>query len=134
MDFSKLQFEAVLEDTGDGPMVRLGRATYKMCPGHPNPESKSVGRDTQFAGFAEKLERDIHFLAFGMYHNHKTGEEVKQATRKMIARRAYDLVRHTVGYSLEYVSECGHPMSGAMGTRLLPSIPDLTKWPEETSE
>lgn len=92
-----------------------------------------MSRDDRFAGFAEKLERDLHFLAFSMYHDHKTGDEVMLAYRKMIAQRAYDLVQHTVGYSMEYLDECGKEISGSLGTRVLASIPDMRQWPEEAS-
>jgi hypothetical protein len=79
-----------------------------------------VSRDDQFAGFAERLERDLHFLAFGMYHNHHTGDEVMLAYRKMIAQRAYDFAQHVAGETT--------------GSANISHVPDMHQWPEETNK
>lgn len=79
-----------------------------------------MNRDTQFAGFARKLERDLHFLAFRMYHSSTKGDEVIQAQQKMIAQRVYDLVQHTV--------------SETTGSADISHVPDMTVWPEGTNK
>lgn len=83
-------------------------------------EQKANPRDTQFKGFAQSLAAEIA----------DTDGWMLSDVEKLIARRAHDLVQHTVGYSLEYLHECGVELSGSMGKRILPSIPDLKEWPE----
>lgn len=92
-------------------------------------------RDTQFQGFAKALwdeleqaiRQDPGFIPEG-----KSGrDQYIPVWQEIIARRAYDLVEHTVGYSLEYLHECGREMPGGMKKRIVPSIPDMTELPKE---
>lgn len=80
-------------------------------------------RDTQFQGFAKAL-----FVEIASEMAKTTSPE---AIQQFIARRAYDLVAHTVGYSLEYLHECGKEISGSMNSRITPSIPDITELPKK---
>lgn len=99
-------------------------------------------RETQFAYFAALLMQEIdeHIGAvteWALKHDindeKPIGRELASRWKKTIASRAYDLVQHTVGHSLEYLHECGHELSGGMNTRIAASIPDMTAWPEETN-
>lgn len=58
-------------------------------------------------------------------------DEIVRIQEEIVAKAAYELVKHTVGHCLEYEDECGMEISGAMGTRILASIPDLPTWAEE---
>jgi hypothetical protein len=79
-------------------------------------------RSTHFLGFADLLIEEL--MSF-------QDMDDRPRARTVIAARAYDLVQHTIGYSLEYLHECGHELSGGMGKRIQPTIPDMTTWPEE---
>jgi len=88
-------------------------------------------RDTRFAGFALLLLEEINNATSYSARAEITGEqEFREKVGLLIARRAYDLVCHTVGYGMEYLDECGKDISGSMGTRVLASIPDMRQWPE----
>lgn len=88
-----------------------------------------MDRDTQFMGFACKLLQEL--LDQGAYVAISPwvtgGDSFK--SEQLIAQRAYDLAQHVVGHSLEYLHECGHEMSGGMGSRIMQSIPDMKKQP-----
>jgi hypothetical protein len=102
-------------------------------------------RDTQFAGYAhvlwEELAARINALddecnlteevVDGCVMCNLKPERIAVVLEQVIAQRAYDLMQHVVGYSLEYLDECGHELSGGMGKRIGASISDLTTWPEE---
>ncbi len=79
----------------------------------------SEQRDTQFAGFAKLLFDETLFMD-------------EDDMKRHMARRIHDIVQHTIGYSLEYMHECGVELaaSGAWNSRIQPTIPDATKWPE----
>ncbi len=83
-------------------------------------------RDTQFAGFVKLLSREM-FQIPGVWV--ETAQD-REALEQLVARRAYDLVQHAVGYTLEYLHECGDELAakGGMGSRIQPTIPDITNW------
>lgn len=85
-------------------------------------------RNTQFKGFAKALIKELDAV---MTITYASLDKAREAYELAIARRAYDLVAHTVGYSLEYLHECGREMPGGMKTRIVPSIPDLTELPKD---
>lgn len=87
-------------------------------------------RDKQFQGFAKLLWEEIMEMTLKGYGKIDVGTD-PTAYELLIARAAHSLVEHTVGYSLEYLHECGHELSGGMGSRITPSIPDMTKLPDE---
>lgn len=91
-------------------------------------EQQSNPRDMQFKGFAKKLieemlaQRQGNWIDFNDW-DHDEIEEYSQ----VIARRAYDLVEHTLSWTAHIDLD-----------RLLPDehatrIPDLTEWPEESA-
>lgn len=92
-------------------------------------------RDTQFAGFAKLLLDKLGDGGF-VFEGADDPDREEQLTRiqTLLARRAYDLVGHTVGYSLEYLRECGIGLSGSMNSRITPSIPDMTELPSEVTQ
>jgi hypothetical protein len=68
-------------------------------------------------------------LLLALQGNDKREREwAESMIQTIIAQRAYDLAQHAVGYSLEYLHECGVSISSDMGKRIQPSIPDLTEW------
>lgn len=73
------------------------------------------------------------YIDISAFWNSSDDETIQEYTQ-IIANRAYDLVQHTIGHSLEYLHECGHELSGSMSKRILPSIPDMATWPEEQAE
>jgi hypothetical protein len=90
--------------------------------------TRPTPRDTQFTGFAKLLFDELYnnddmFFDTADPHWHEEWQ-------KVIARRAYDLSQHTVGYCLDYLHECGVELSGTMNSRIQPSIPDMTRLPE----
>ena len=84
-------------------------------------------RDTQFATFAKLVDAELTTEATKC-RDSRVPYDAIAAQRKIIARRAYDLVMHTIGYSAggsyegNYLST-GNPTGG---------IPDLTEFPKET--
>lgn len=93
-------------------------------------------RDTQFAGFARALLDEIESVSAdyspppGRYI---TGSpKWEEVVRGIIARRAYDLVEHTLDACDQLESDAGLESHGFTSDYLLSSIPDLTTWPEET--
>ncbi len=92
-----------------------------------------MSRDKQFQGFAKALLEDIVNATddFCTAHQNQYVDEYEDDMIMLVARRAYDLVAHTVGCSLEYLHECGREMPGGMKTRIVPSIPDMTELPKE---
>lgn len=92
-------------------------------------QERKMSRDTQFQGFAKLLVQEI--LTEMQYSTGRTIQDIEKGLEALIARAAHSLVGHTVGYSLEYLHECGHELSGGMGSRITPSIPDMTKLPKE---
>lgn len=98
-----------------------------------------MSRDDQFAGFASLLLKEIdHAIEAAADRAEQedcaqTPQELTRMVGEIIARRAYDLVQHTIGYSLEYLDECGREIPGSMNKRIQPSIPDMRQWPEEAN-
>lgn len=91
---------------------------YREIPFNAIPEMVQIVseiRDTQFAGFAELLSNEL-----------RGWELSKPDVKQIIARRAYDLVRHTIECTshidLDRLTSDEHTLR----------IPDLTTWPEET--
>jgi hypothetical protein len=93
--------------------------------------SEQEERSTHFQGFALLLARDLWRAGYLDFPHTQSSEDSSLPLLQMIAEHAYDLVQHTIGYSLEYLHECGHELSGGMGKRIQPTIPDMTAWPEE---
>ena len=85
-------------------------------------------RATQFTGFAHALLLEMLAQRQGEWIDFNSGDssEIEEYSA-IIARRAYDLVVHTIGYSAggsyegNYLST-GNPTGG---------IPDMTEFPEE---
>lgn len=71
-----------------------------------------LARDTQFAGFAELLWREL-------IEADETTHGMEQQRR--IARRAYDLVYHAMQT----------PQSAASTEEVVRMVPDMTEWPKE---
>ena len=78
-------------------------------------------RDTQFAGFARALVDELRKVQ---------QSSTTLQSEKIIAQRAYDLTQHAVGYTLEYLHDCGLRTPGSMNLSIQPSIPDMTTLPE----
>jgi hypothetical protein len=89
-------------------------------------------RDTQFKGFATLLRQDIfkqlQWLDFGF--TPKQQESIDRAIEKLIARRAYDLVKHAIESCTLQEENVGARMNEDY---LLSNIPDMTEWPEDES-
>lgn len=84
-------------------------------------------RDTQFACFAQLLVDDLRSKAHITVHPNSAYPAVEPLIEKIIAQRAYDLVKHAV-------EEC-ELQEGMLAARmtseaLLHNIPDMTNWPE----
>lgn len=86
-------------------------------------------RDTQFKGFANLLMQEIDeqvgaVTQWGVEHDiddqAKIGQELASRWQTVIARRAYDLVQHTLNHApmTEYYAD-------------VEDIPDLTELPKE---
>jgi hypothetical protein len=82
-------------------------------------------RDTQFAGFASLVVEDLR-LHGGFPMRPVNRSEVRPLIERIIARRAYDLVKHTL-----LATDCPDRfgIEGAMR-----EIPDLTHWPDEVHD
>ena len=86
-------------------------------------------RETQFATFAKLVVEDLRIHgAFPM--RPVVRSEARPLIEEIIAKHAYALTEHTVGYALEYLHECGLRTPGSMNLSILPSIPDMTALPE----
>lgn len=87
-------------------------------------------RDTQFKGFAKALMHEMVALnGYGCIDisGHWTDEDIQEYV-DAIARRAYDLVVHTI-YSVPPLAyECRED------DEIVASIPDFTAWAEEASK
>ena len=79
-------------------------------------------RDTQFAGFAELLADEL-----------RGWELSRPGVKQIIARRAYDLVCHSVS---QITGQMGDEMeAGTMKPQdCAEYVPDLTEWPEASDE
>lgn len=93
--------------------------------------SKSDRRDTQFLGFAKRIWDTMPDVPENL-HDVRVYDAWSDECEQIIACYAYDLVKHTVGYCLEYLHECGFEISGSMNGRIQPSIPDPTTLPDES--
>jgi hypothetical protein len=87
-----------------------------------------MSRDTQFAKFAELLFDEL--LTSGRVYIDTSNEYWRDEWKEIIAQRVYDLSQHSVGYTLEYLHECGLRTPGSMNLSIQPSIPDMTTLPE----
>lgn len=81
----------------------------------------------QFAGFAQLLLDELLDVD-GVYID-ACGEEWEEEWRQLIARRAYDLARHTLESCSKQHRDYGMEPEIDMST-----IPDMSTWPEEASE
>jgi|SRR5450631_3744484 len=96
----------------------------------------STPRETQFAKFAALLWDEL--LGEDRYIDVSTGyssaldpeDDDHKKYIEIIAKRSYDMTEHTVGYTLEYLHECGLRTPGSMNLSIQPSIPDMTALPE----
>jgi len=87
---------------------------------HKHPEQKSE-RDTHFAHFAYMLLDDLFDIWHHSYVDFARFDEPEcLAVQQLFARRAYDLMIHTL-YHSRYDREVPSV-----------SIPDMTAWPEES--
>lgn len=88
-----------------------------------------MSRDDQFAGFAKKLYTE--FMNLGARNPYSVGVQrilSREEVEQIIARRAYDLVGHTFYNTGPMMLDCySHEEQVA-------AIPDMTAWPEETSD
>jgi hypothetical protein len=80
-------------------------------------------RDTQFAGFAALVVEDLR-LHGGFPMRPVNRSEVRPLIERIIARRAYDLVIHTLSH------ECDNNIEHCP----IEEIPDLTRWPDEVHD
>lgn len=85
------------------------------------PES----RDTQFAGFAENLYKELaqNVANHAAGPSYESIEAFKQEQYRIIAQRAYDLATHIYEHTLGAITR-----DPELGLR---NVPDLTTWPEE---
>ena len=83
-----------------------------------------MDRDVQFNGAARLLIKKL-FADPMPARGWREAEETQQIISEFLRQFA----AHTIGYSLEYLHECGHQLSGGMGSRIAPSIPDMTTLP-----
>lgn len=90
----------------------------------------STPRETQFATFAKLLLKEMIEEEFGQLNVNALATGSIADLEQLIAKRAYDLSQHTVGYTLEYLYECGMRTPGSMNLSIQPSIPDMTTLPE----
>jgi hypothetical protein len=79
----------------------------------------SESRDTQFQGFAKALMSELDAVSTTTY---ASLDKAREAYELAIARRAYDLVKHTLDHAP--VREWAMPCHGS-------DIPDMTEWPKE---
>jgi hypothetical protein len=92
----------------------------------------SEKRDTQFAGFADLLFDDLiasdaaNEVGADLYWGPKYVKEVQT----IFARRAFDLVKHVLGFVPQLLNaEIGPEVTV---DEVAGVIPDLTNWPEVT--
>lgn len=82
-----------------------------------------MNRDTQFAGFAKRLlweMVDLHgYIDISGFFNRPDDKTMQEYTQ-IIARRAHDLAQHAV--------------SETTGSADISHVPDMTVWPEGTTE
>lgn len=84
-----------------------------------------MSREEQFKQWAKAAYRKMHDL-YGYIDTDSESVYVD-----ILAQAGYDLAQHTIGHSLEYLHECGHPFSGAMNGRIQQAIPDMPTLPED---
>ncbi len=89
-------------------------------------------RDTHFAGFADLLYAEMDTIAQNLYNPNFITPGMQREIATIIARRAYDLVRHAIDsvaggiYTQSYVG---------MGEDAdIADVPDMTQWPDSSHE
>lgn len=89
-------------------------------------------RDTKFQGFAKALDEEIQNAILGMSVDEWTPTRSAKLRKDIIARRAHDLVKHTIE-SIAAMDYGGGPVniSRIDGMFDAEDIPDLTAWHEE---
>lgn len=97
---------------------------------HAKPELSA--RDTQFASSASNLIERL--LAVEGVYIDATHEHWREEWEEIAAHYAYNVARHSVAYSIDYMLTNGIDMSGGNGERICSDIPDLTEWPEQETE
>lgn len=87
-------------------------------------------RDTQFAGFAGLLAKEIDDAIANMEDQAIYSEKFTERLNAIIARRAYDFACHTVSY---LDNDVGWRMGkGYTAAQIVENdVPDMTAWPEE---
>jgi hypothetical protein len=87
-------------------------------------------RDTQFAGFAKALYEELACNVVKSPHGLSDGETFKQEQYLIIARRAYDLVEHTLNTINSPDYQYGEASKEEMEMPAT-AIPDLSELPKE---
>lgn len=90
-----------------------------------------MSREDQFRQWAKTVLDHMLSKRDGMI---QTSDWWQEQAQSILARAAYDLAQHAIGYSLEYLHECGLSTSGSMNSRIQRVIPDLPALPEEKAE
>jgi hypothetical protein len=134
-DLSNVLKQMIVDDLGERVRILIDRGSKEL---EDRKNMSDNARDTQFQNFAELLWDELEQAMRQDFRGYIPEGETKRAKhipvwQGIIARRAYDLVSHSLGYSLEYLDECGKEISGGMGKRIMPSIPDMTELPKESS-
>jgi len=82
-------------------------------------------RDTQFAGFAQAIYDEMTMNVI-LSENRHDADVLRQEQLRIMARRAYDLVEHTINHA---------PVDEFEGDKGFDArdIPDMSQWPEEQS-
>lgn len=89
----------------------------------------SDSREPQFAGFAASLWKEIDHAIEGA-----RGEEIEQKVCAVLARRAYDLVNHTLWHTTPASGSSIKKYRGMTIEQITSVVPDLTKWPKVEEE
>jgi hypothetical protein len=108
---------------------------YRELPFQAIPETVQIVseiRDTQFAGFAELLWKDISSSLNLISLEYSPKQSVDEYIEESITRRAYDLVFHAAdalnklrALDASYKDEVGVTIPA-----IIQRIPDMTEWPE----
>lgn len=90
--------------------------------------NKNEARSTHFGTFAKLLLDELHAFAFQAFVMHREIEELEIQKEQIIARRAYDLVQHTV------LSIGPADLDRLTTDECVQSVPDLAELPVEKAE
>ncbi len=87
-------------------------------------------RDTHFSGFAQAVVEEMYKLEFWIEPGLEY-DDMRQAFADIIARRAYDLVLHTVWQTIPASGSTIKKYQGLTIEEIAAMIPDLPELPEE---